>query len=57
MGAVGSGARPKTLAAGIVPVWAGGVLAWKLTGDFDWWLWICTLAGRAVHPDRDEFFQ
>ena len=43
MKAVASGARPKTLAAGVVPVWLGGVLAWKLSGEFDLWLWSCTL--------------
>ena len=37
--------RPKTLPAAIVPVWAGCVLAWKLTGNFDLFLGICTLAG------------
>ena len=37
--------RPKTLPAAIVPVWAGCVLAWKLTGKFDLFLGICTLAG------------
>nr|WP_226895306.1 1,4-dihydroxy-2-naphthoate octaprenyltransferase [Luteolibacter marinus] len=37
--------RPKTLPAAIVPVWAGCVLAWKLTGTFDLLLAVCTLAG------------
>lgn len=37
--------RPKTLPAAIVPVWAGCVLAWKLTGKFDGLLAFCTVAG------------
>ena len=36
-------ARPKTLPAAIVPVWAGCVLAWKLTGTFDLPLALWTL--------------
>lgn len=54
--AVVSGARPKTLAAGIVPVWAGGALAWKLGGRFDWWLWICTLLGALCIQVATNFF-
>lgn len=53
---VASGARPKTLAAGIVPVWVGGVLAWKLSGDFDLWLWICTLLGALSIQIATNFF-
>lgn len=37
--------RPKTLPAAIVPVWAGCVLAWKLTGRFDLLLALCTVGG------------
>lgn len=37
--------RPKTLPAAIVPVWAGCVLAWKLTGNFNTTLAVCTLLG------------
>jgi 1,4-dihydroxy-2-naphthoate octaprenyltransferase len=37
--------RPKTLPAAIVPVWAGCVLAWKLSGRFDLALALATLAG------------
>lgn len=37
--------RPKTLPAAIVPVWAGCVLAWKLTRDFNLVLALCTLGG------------
>lgn len=50
------GARPKTLAAGFVPVWLGGVLAWKLTGRFDWWLWTCTLLGALCIQVATNFF-
>lgn len=56
MRAVASGARPKTLAAGVVPVWVGGVLAWKLTGAFDWWLWTCTLLGALCIQIATNFF-
>ncbi|MCE2961008.1 MAG: 1,4-dihydroxy-2-naphthoate octaprenyltransferase [Akkermansiaceae bacterium] len=54
--AVISGARPKTLAAGLVPVWLGGVLAWKLTGNFDTWLWSCTLLGALCIQVATNFF-
>ncbi len=54
--AVVSGARPKTLAAGLVPVWLGGVLAWKLKGDFDAWLWSCTLLGALCIQIATNFF-
>lgn len=54
--AVLSGARPKTLAAGVVPVWVGGVLAWKLTGNFDAWLWSCTLLGALCIQIATNFF-
>jgi 1,4-dihydroxy-2-naphthoate octaprenyltransferase len=56
MKAVVLGARPKTLAAGLVPVWLGGVLAWKLTGNFDLWLWICTLLGALCIQVATNFF-
>ena len=54
--AVISGARPKTLAAGLVPVWLGGVLAWRLTGSFDGWLWTCTLLGALCIQIATNFF-
>ncbi len=54
--AIISGARPKTLAAGVVPVWAGGVLAWKLSGAFDAWLWTCTLLGALCVQIATNFF-
>ncbi len=56
MRAVASGSRPKTLAAGVVPVWVGGVLAWKLSGSFDWWLWVCTLLGALCIQIATNFF-
>jgi 1,4-dihydroxy-2-naphthoate polyprenyltransferase len=37
--------RPKTLPAGIVPVWLGCILAWKLEAKFELWLMFCTLFG------------
>jgi 1,4-dihydroxy-2-naphthoate polyprenyltransferase len=54
--AVISGARPKTLAAGVVPVWAGGVLAWKLSGGINWWLMACTLLGAICIQIATNFF-
>jgi 1,4-dihydroxy-2-naphthoate octaprenyltransferase len=49
-------ARPKTLPAAIVPVWLGCVLAWKLTGEFDLWLAICTLMGAIWIQIGTNFF-
>ena len=49
-------ARPKTLPAAIVPVWAGCVLAWKLTGVFHLWLAICTLGGAIAIQIATNFF-
>jgi 1,4-dihydroxy-2-naphthoate octaprenyltransferase len=54
--AILSGVRPKTLAAGVVPVWAGGVLAWKLSGAFDTWLWVCTLLGALCIQIATNFY-
>ncbi len=54
--AIISGARPKTLAAGVVPVWVGGVLAWKLSGVFDTWLWVCTLLGALCIQIATNFY-
>lgn len=56
MSTIASGARPKTLAAGFVPVWVGGVLAWKLTGSFDLWLWLYTLLGALCIQIATNFF-
>ena len=49
-------ARPKTLPAAIVPVWAGCVLAWKLGGVFDPWLAGCTLIGAVAIQIATNFF-
>ena len=49
-------ARPKTLPAAVVPVWAGCVLAWKLTGSIDIWLAFCTLGGALCIQIATNFF-
>ena len=49
-------ARPKTLPAAIVPVWAGCVLAWKLGGSFDPWLALWTLLGAVCIQIATNFF-
>ena len=49
-------ARPKTLPAAIVPVWVGCVLAWKLTGDFDLTLALCTVLGSIAIQIATNFF-
>lgn len=49
-------ARPKTLPAAIVPVWAGCALAWKLTGKFDLLLAACTLLGAVAIQIATNFF-
>ncbi|MGL4400412.1 MAG: 1,4-dihydroxy-2-naphthoate polyprenyltransferase [Luteolibacter sp.] len=49
-------ARPKTLPAAIVPVWAGCALAWKLTGKFDPLLAACTLFGAVAIQIATNFF-
>jgi len=49
-------ARPKTLPAAIVPVWAGCVLAWKLTGNFHPGLALCTLGGAMAIQIATNFF-
>lgn len=49
-------ARPKTLPAAIVPVWAGCVLAWKLSGHFDLALAMLTLAGSLCIQIATNFF-
>lgn len=48
--------RPKTLPAAIVPVWAGCALSWKLTGNFNLWLAICTLGGAIAIQIATNFF-
>ena len=49
-------ARPKTLPAAVVPVWAGCVLAWRLTGSFDLTLALCTLGGSLAIQIATNFF-
>lgn len=49
-------ARPKTLPAAIVPVWAGCVLASKLSGQFDLTLAMLTLAGSLCIQIATNFF-
>lgn len=49
-------ARPKTLPAAIVPVWAGCVLAWKLGGAFDLLLAAATLVGAVAIQIATNFF-
>lgn len=49
-------ARPKTLPAAIVPVWAGCVLALKLSGSFDFLLALCTLGGAVAIQIATNFF-
>jgi 1,4-dihydroxy-2-naphthoate octaprenyltransferase len=49
-------ARPKTLPAAIVPVWAGCVLAWKLGGGFNFLLAFCTLLGAVAIQIATNFF-
>lgn len=49
-------ARPKTLPAAIVPVWAGCVLAWKLSGTFDLPLALWTLIGAIAIQIATNFF-
>ena len=41
-------ARPKTLAAAVVPVLAGTALAAYGPASIDWWLFACTLAGALL---------
>lgn len=49
-------ARPKTLPAAIVPVWAGCLLAWKLTGHLDIRLAAATLVGAIAIQIATNFF-
>lgn len=49
-------ARPKTLPAAVVPVWAGCVLAWKLTGSFDAPLAVWTVLGALCIQIATNFF-
>ncbi|MES2474673.1 MAG: 1,4-dihydroxy-2-naphthoate octaprenyltransferase [Verrucomicrobiota bacterium] len=49
-------ARPKTLPAAIVPVWVGCVLAWKITGNFNLLLALCTVGGAVAIQIATNFF-
>jgi 1,4-dihydroxy-2-naphthoate octaprenyltransferase len=49
-------ARPKTLLAGIVPVWLGCELGWRLEGLFDGWLAGCTLLSAVGIQVATNFF-
>ncbi len=49
-------ARPKTLPAAVVPVWAGVVLAWRLVGEVDWGLAAATLLGSLFIQIATNFF-
>ncbi len=49
-------ARPKTLPAAIVPVWVGCVLAWKLSGNFDLKLALCTVLSAVAIQIATNFF-
>jgi len=49
-------ARPKTLPAAVAPVWAGCVLAWVLTGEWSWWLAVCTLLSASAIQIATNFF-
>jgi len=49
-------ARPKTLPAAIVPVWAGSVLAWTLTGAWSPGLTACALLSALCIQIATNFF-
>lgn len=49
-------ARPKTLPAAVVPVWAGGVLAWRMSGLLDAGLLVATLVGAIAIQIATNFF-
>jgi 1,4-dihydroxy-2-naphthoate octaprenyltransferase len=49
-------ARPKTLPAALVPVWAGSVLAWKLTGAWSPGLAACALFSAMAIQIATNFF-
>ncbi|MBK1827232.1 1,4-dihydroxy-2-naphthoate octaprenyltransferase [Haloferula rosea] len=48
--------RPKTLPAAIVPVWAGTVLAWKLSGSWSLLAAVATLLGAVCIQIATNFF-
>lgn len=49
-------ARPKTLPAAVVPVWVGGVLAWRMSGLLDAGLLVATLVGAIAIQIATNFF-
>lgn len=49
-------ARPKTLPAGIVPVWAGCMIVWKMRGFWDLHLAVLTLASALCIQIACNFF-
>lgn len=49
-------ARPKTLPAAVVPVWAGCLLSYHLTGSWDWKLAVFTLMGAVWIQIATNFF-
>lgn len=49
-------ARPKTLPAAVVPVWAGCLLAWSLLGVFDLRLAVVTVLGAVFIQIATNFF-
>ena len=48
--------RPKTLLAAFAPVVAGTALAWRLTGNVEWWLAVCTLLSAMAIQIATNFF-
>jgi 1,4-dihydroxy-2-naphthoate octaprenyltransferase len=49
-------ARPKTLPAAIVPVWAGCLVAWSMTGNLSWRLAVLTVLGALFIQIATNFF-
>jgi 1,4-dihydroxy-2-naphthoate octaprenyltransferase len=49
-------ARPKTLAAALVPVWLGCVLAHVATGQVRWWLALATLGSALALQVATNYF-
>lgn len=49
-------ARPKTLPAAVVPVWAGCLLAWSLHGEISWRLASITVLGALFIQIATNFF-
>ncbi len=49
-------ARPKTLPAAIVPVWAGCLVAWSVNGELSWRLAVVTVFGALFIQIATNFF-